>query len=147
MVWASTSLHLPHQLSMLPPGLLLRSVSMRCPFHLDVYCNSLETRMRRSVADCGYNPGLQAMNRRIPAALFVVIFIVAAAVSCAHRIVQPGIPGTSSRAIARREAVDLSQVQFTIADVKFMQGMIHHHAQALDMTALIASRTSIEKMK
>jgi uncharacterized protein (DUF305 family) len=28
-----------------------------------------------------------------------------------------------------------------------MQGMIHHHAQALDLTALIASRTSLEKMK
>ena len=28
-----------------------------------------------------------------------------------------------------------------------MQGMIHHHAQALDMTALIASRTAHEGMK
>jgi uncharacterized protein (DUF305 family) len=28
-----------------------------------------------------------------------------------------------------------------------MQGMIHHHAQALDMTALIASRTAHEDMK
>jgi uncharacterized protein (DUF305 family) len=28
-----------------------------------------------------------------------------------------------------------------------MQDMIHHHAQALDMTALIASRTSLEQMK
>ena len=83
------------------------------------------------------------MNRQIP----VVLFMVAAAASCAHRIVQPGVPGTSSHAIARREAVDLSRVRFTAADVKFMQGMIHHHAQALDMTALIASRTSVERMK
>jgi uncharacterized protein (DUF305 family) len=38
-------------------------------------------------------------------------------------------------------------VQFSAADVKFMQGMIHHHAQALDMTALISSRTAHEGMK
>src|SRR4030095_8072314 len=99
--------------------------------------------MRRSVADYGYNPETLAMNRPIP----VVFFIAAAAVSCAHGIVQPGIPGTPSRAIKRSEAVDLSRVHFTAAEVKFMQGMIHHHAQALDMTALIASRTGVEKMK
>ena len=67
--------------------------------------------------------------------------------ACAHRIVQPGSPGTPSRPITRRDAVNLSRVQFTAVDVKFMQGMIHHHAQALDMTALIASRTSIAGMK
>jgi uncharacterized protein (DUF305 family) len=74
------------------------------------------------------------------------LFLITIA-SCTHRIVQPGIPGTSSRTIARKEAVDLSKVQFSAADVKFMQGMTHHHAQALDLTALIASRTSLEKMK
>jgi uncharacterized protein (DUF305 family) len=69
------------------------------------------------------------------------------ATSCAHRIVQPGEPGTLSRTITPSEAVDLSKVHFTAADVKFMQDMIHHHAQALDMTALIASRTDLDKMK
>jgi uncharacterized protein (DUF305 family) len=67
--------------------------------------------------------------------------------SCAHKLVQPGSPGAPTRSIAPKEAVDLSRVQFTGADVKFMQDMIHHHAQALDMTALIASRTSLEQMK
>ncbi len=83
------------------------------------------------------------MTHRIAPALLVFF----AAASCAHRLVQPGIPGAATRTIARREAIDLSKVQFTAPDVKFMQGMIHHHAQALDMTALIASRTSIERMK
>ena len=69
------------------------------------------------------------------------------ATSCAHRLVQPGSPGAPTRSIAAREAVDLSKVQFTLADVKFMQDMIHHHAQALDMTALIESRTSLDRMK
>ena len=62
-------------------------------------------------------------------------------------IVQPGAPGASSHVISHEKAVDLSKVQYTPADVQFMQGMIHHHAQALDMTALIASRTGRQDMK
>ena len=83
------------------------------------------------------------MAHRIRAALLIVL----GATACAHRIVQPGEPGTLSRTITPSEAVDLSKVHFTAADVKFMQDMIHHHAQALDMTALIASRTDLDKMK
>src|SRR3989304_5063640 len=48
-------------------------------------------------------------------------------------IVQPGAPGESSRVIAPHEAVDLSRVQYTAADVQFMQGMISHHAQEIEM--------------
>jgi uncharacterized protein (DUF305 family) len=83
------------------------------------------------------------MRYQAPAVLIYMLGVV----SCTHRIVQPGAPGAATRAIARRDAVDLSKVRFTAADVKFMQGMIHHHAQALDMAALIASRTSLEGMK
>jgi uncharacterized protein (DUF305 family) len=36
---------------------------------------------------------------------------------------------------------------YTEADVKFMQGMIGHHAQALEMTALLRTRTTREDMK
>jgi len=43
--------------------------------------------------------------------------------------------------------VDLSQVDFTGDDVKFMQGMIGHHAQALEMTSLLATRTRSDDMK
>ena len=61
-------------------------------------------------------------------------------------IVQPGAPGQSSRVIAADDAVDLSGVSYTAADVQFMQGMISHHAQALEMTALLASRSESEDM-
>ena len=61
-------------------------------------------------------------------------------------IVQPGAPGDSSRVITAQEAVDLSAVQYTEADVEFMQGMISHHAQALEMTALIPSRSESEDL-
>jgi uncharacterized protein (DUF305 family) len=62
-------------------------------------------------------------------------------------IVQPGAPGEPSRPISVEKAVDLARVEHTPADVRFMQEMIGHHAQALEMTALVASRTSREEMK
>ena len=62
-------------------------------------------------------------------------------------IVQPGAPGASSRVIAAVKAADLSKVRHTAADVQFMQGMIHHHAQALDMTTLLATHTASEDMR
>jgi uncharacterized protein (DUF305 family) len=62
-------------------------------------------------------------------------------------IIQPGAPGESSRIISADKAVDLSHVQHTAADVRFMQGMIGHHAQALEMVALVPARTSREDMR
>ena len=62
-------------------------------------------------------------------------------------IVQPGAPGQATRAISAEKATDLSQVQFTAADVQFMQGMIGHHAQALEMTALLPERTRRDDMR
>jgi uncharacterized protein (DUF305 family) len=44
-------------------------------------------------------------------------------------IVQPGAPGQASKVITAEQAADLSQVQYTGDDIKFMQGMIGHHAQ------------------
>ena len=57
------------------------------------------------------------------------------------------MPGQASRVIAANEAADLSHIQHTAADVRFMQGMIGHHAQALEMCALLPSRTSREEMR
>jgi uncharacterized protein (DUF305 family) len=54
-------------------------------------------------------------------------------------IVQPGAPGQPSKTLppsTRGTLPPRSQ-----ADVEFMQGMIMHHAQAVEMTALIASHT------
>ena len=57
---------------------------------------------------------------------------------------QPGAPGQASRVISASQAADIPVIRHTAADVRFMQGMIGHHAQALEMTALVASRTSNE---
>jgi uncharacterized protein (DUF305 family) len=62
-------------------------------------------------------------------------------------IVQPGAPGQATQVVGAEQARDLSKVGATPADVKFMQGMIHHHAQAIDMTELLKTRTGSEDMK
>lgn len=83
----------------------------------------------------------------------VVVFVAAGAAACRTGsdskpvIIQPGAPGQASRVIGAAQASDLSRVQHTAADIKFMQGMIGHHAQAVEMTALIPSRTQREDMK
>ena len=62
-------------------------------------------------------------------------------------LVQPGAPGEATRVITATEAADTSRIQPTATDVRFMQGMIGHHAQALEMTALMPSRTNREDMR
>jgi uncharacterized protein (DUF305 family) len=67
--------------------------------------------------------------------------------SSGTRILQPGAPGQDTKTINTEQATDLSKVQHTPADVKFMQGMIGHHAQAVEMVALINDRTENEDLK
>jgi uncharacterized protein (DUF305 family) len=62
-------------------------------------------------------------------------------------IVQPGAPGEPTRVIGAQQAVDLSQVQYIGADIKFMQGMIGHHAQAIEMTDLLRTHSDSGDMK
>jgi uncharacterized protein (DUF305 family) len=54
-------------------------------------------------------------------------------------VVQPGAPGKASRTLPPSTRAKLPPR--SRADVEFMQGMIMHHAQAVEMTALIASHT------
>jgi uncharacterized protein (DUF305 family) len=91
----------------------------------------------------------------LPPHRHAVVFVTAlACASCGGAparsrppIVQPGAPGEAGRVIASGTTGELPQPHYTAADVKFMQGMIHHHAQALDMTALLATRTASEDMR
>ena len=62
-------------------------------------------------------------------------------------IVQPGAPGQAGRVVTAEVAADQSKVQATPADVTFMQGMIHHHSQALDMTELLFTNSHSDEMK
>ncbi|WP_397505412.1 DUF305 domain-containing protein [Qipengyuania sp. R86523] len=57
-------------------------------------------------------------------------------------IVLPGAPGAAPRVIDENEATRLSDTRFSPADVKFMQDMIVHHQQAVDLAALVEGRSN-----
>ena len=68
------------------------------------------------------------------------------ALAQAAPIVQPGAPGQDSRTLTAEEASMLASASYTPADVVFMQGMIGHHAQAVEMAQLIKDRTNREEI-
>jgi uncharacterized protein (DUF305 family) len=63
----------------------------------------------------------------------------------APSIVTPGAPGQASTVSTSAAAPVV--MQYVKADAEFMQGMIGHHAQALDMVALLETRTASNDMK
>ncbi|HKP35699.1 MAG TPA: DUF305 domain-containing protein [Pyrinomonadaceae bacterium] len=60
-------------------------------------------------------------------------------------VVQPGAPGQPTRKLPPSTKATLPPR--SPADVQFMQGMIMHHAQAVEMTALIVSRTENKNLR
>jgi uncharacterized protein (DUF305 family) len=60
-------------------------------------------------------------------------------------VVQPGAPGKPSRALPPSTRATLPPK--SRADVEFMQGMIMHHSQAVEMTELIASHTDDKELR
>ena len=93
------------------------------------------------------------LARRSVSRLLVLAGLMAAAsLSCRTTapeapIVQPGSPGQPTRDVTAQQATDLRAVQATAADVQFMQGMIGHHQQAIEMTELLATRTANDTMR
>ena len=88
--------------------------------------------------------------------LAVLLLSIGAAAACKSAtgasssgtpILQPGAPGQQTKTIDTKTATDLSKVGATAADVKFMQGMIGHHAQAVEMVDLLESRTTRPEMR
>jgi uncharacterized protein (DUF305 family) len=60
-------------------------------------------------------------------------------------VVQPGAPGKPSKTLPSSTKAALPPL--SLADVEFMQGMIMHHAQAVEMTALIVSHTENKDLR
>jgi len=58
-------------------------------------------------------------------------------------IVQPGAPGQAPRTLTAQEAARVADTRVTAFDVQFMQGMIWHHHQAVEMAALVGERTNL----
>lgn len=57
-------------------------------------------------------------------------------------IVQPGAPGQAPRDLSADEAIKIADTSYSADDVKFMQDMIPHHYQAVEMAALVKARTN-----
>lgn len=62
-------------------------------------------------------------------------------------LVTPGAPGETPRAVSVEDSVAMSRTQYTAADARFMQHMIVHHAQAVEMVALIEARTQTQAVR
>ncbi len=79
---------------------------------------------------------------------FIASLLVSASTLAAQGapIVQPGAPGKEPRAISAEEATRLAARTWTPADAAFMQGMIVHHQQAVDMAALVDGRSNREEL-
>src|SRR5580765_4195768 len=60
-------------------------------------------------------------------------------------VVQPGAPGQPSKTLPASTRAMLPPR--SPADVEFMQGMIMHHSQAVEMTALISSHTENKDLR
>src|SRR5216684_3867552 len=60
-------------------------------------------------------------------------------------VVQPGAPGQPTRTLPPSTRATLPPR--SSADVQFMQGMIMHHAQAVEMTALMESHTQNKDLR
>jgi uncharacterized protein (DUF305 family) len=79
----------------------------------------------------------------IAASISAVLFPASAGAQQADRansvIVQPGAPGMPTKVLPPSTRATLPPPSG--ANVEFMQGMIFHHAQAVEMTAMISSRT------
>ena len=63
------------------------------------------------------------------------------------RTIQPGAPGEASRVLGDSDVAAISALEHNDADVRFMRGMITHHAQAIEMVALIADRSQHEGLE
>jgi uncharacterized protein (DUF305 family) len=60
-------------------------------------------------------------------------------------VVQPGAPGQPTRTLP--SATRAALPSHSQADTEFMQGMIMHHAQAVEMTTLIESHTQNKELR
>jgi uncharacterized protein (DUF305 family) len=84
-------------------------------------------------------------SRSLTASLFLLSAIGASAQQSAP-IVQPGAPGQPGKFLNETTVWPPPRAPFN-ADVEFMQGMIMHHSQAVEMVALLRTRGKSPALK
>jgi uncharacterized protein (DUF305 family) len=84
----------------------------------------------------------------IKVATGIVVCVLSLSVSAQQTgpvVVQPGAPGQPTRSLPSSTRAKLPPT--SPADVQFMQDMIMHHAQAVEMTALMESHTQNKELR
>jgi uncharacterized protein (DUF305 family) len=76
------------------------------------------------------------------AAIFLIGASTTAALAQSAPILQPGPPGQPPRPLTAQEASQIADTRFSPDDVRFMQDMIVHHHQAVQMVVLVRDRTN-----
>lgn len=101
--------------------------------------------MRRSFDDVT----IRIFNRFIgvrPARQFLITILTALILismpAPAAPILQPGPPGQPSLELSPEVAAQVSQAGFSVEDIQFIQDMIVHHQQAIDMAQMVSERTN-----
>ena len=84
------------------------------------------------------------MIEYLPAIAFVCLLSLPVAAQETPVVVQPGAPGQPTRSLPPTTRATLPP--HSPADTQFMQNMIMHHAQAVEMTALIDSHTQNKEL-
>jgi uncharacterized protein (DUF305 family) len=110
-------------------------------------CRHVHFRAKRP-AKCGSGRGF-VVRVLLATSLFALPFSVATHAQQADPVkpvvVQPGAPGMPSKTLSPSARAVLPPR--SAADVEFMQGMIYHHAQAVEMTTMIPSHTQNEDLR
>ena len=70
------------------------------------------------------------------------LFIAHTIASAKAPIINPGAPGQPGRLLSAKQATQLANTSYSRDDIRFVQDMIPHHGQALEMAALVADRTN-----
>ena len=62
-------------------------------------------------------------------------------------IILPGAPGDSGRQLSADEAIEIADNSYSPDDVTFMQDMIPHHNQAVQMSELVPDRSNLPELR
>ena len=77
-----------------------------------------------------------------------IILLSLAAVNVAQEvpIIHPGAPGEASRDLSAEEAIEIADTSYSPDDIMFMQDMVPHHNQAVQMAELVGERTNRQEI-
>jgi len=76
----------------------------------------------------------------------ILLAIASAGMAQEAPIIQPGAPGNAARELSAAEAIEIANISYSPADALFMQDMIPHHNQAVQMADLVADRTNTREL-